>query len=120
MMSLVQTERRAAADVIDWAHSALALNYGEIGVALKTTERTVRRWRTCKFTPRGAARDRLETLRELRHLLTAVFGTEAAAAEWLHSSVPALRGRTPASLLRTGAIESVIELLATIESGAYV
>lgn len=119
-MSPVQTERRAAADVINWAHSALALNYGEIGVALRTTERTVRRWRSCLITPRGDARERLETLRELRHLLMAVFGTEAAAAEWLHSSVPALRGRTPASELRSGRIESVIEILATMESGAYV
>ena len=115
-----QTERRAAADVINWAHSALDLNYGEIGVALQTTERTVRRWRSCQFTPRGPALDRLETLRELRHLLTAVFGTESAASEWLHSSVPVLRGRTPASLLRSGRIESVIEILATMESGAYV
>jgi hypothetical protein len=42
----------------------------------------------------------MERLRELMHLLRTCFATPDAVQEWLHSPVPLLRGRTPASLIQ--------------------
>ena len=53
-------------------------------------------------------------------MLLAVHGTSQAAAEWMRTSVPALRGRTPGSLFREGKVSKLIELLATMESGAFI
>ena len=61
----------------------------------------------------------IERLHELRQLLTAVFGDDATAAqEWLREPVPALRARTPMSLISAGQVDDVIGVLANIESGA--
>ncbi|MFW5904944.1 MAG: antitoxin Xre/MbcA/ParS toxin-binding domain-containing protein [bacterium] len=116
----IQAERTASARTVSWAHDNLSLSYREIGAVLDVDERTVRRWQKAETTPRGEHRDRLESLRELRHLLGEVFSTPAEAQEWLHSSVPAFRGRSPISLIRAGRTEEVIQVLATIESGAYI
>jgi uncharacterized protein (DUF2384 family) len=118
-MTPIDLQKRAAAETVSWAHDDLALAYSEIGRALRADERTVRRWRSREVAPRGEHRERLEELRELRHLLLAVFATWSEAGEWLHTSLPAFRGRTPISVIRQGRIGPVIELLATIEAGAY-
>jgi uncharacterized protein (DUF2384 family) len=118
-MTPVEREKAAASETVTWAHDDLRLAYGEIGLAVEADERTVRRWQSREVAPRGRHRARLEDLRELRHLLRAVFATPADADEWLHSSVPAFRGRTPISLIRRGQVEKVIDALATMESGAY-
>jgi hypothetical protein len=112
-------EKQAAAEAVAWAHEALALGYGEIGAAVEADERTVRRWEAREVLPRGRHRARLEELRELRHLLAAVFERKAEADAWLHASVPAFRGRTPISLVRQGRLETVIDVLATMEAGAF-
>ena len=62
---------------------------------------------------------RPEELREVRRLLTAVFGSNTEAEAWLHTSVPAFRGRTPISLIRQGKPERVTEVLTTMESAAF-
>jgi hypothetical protein len=58
-------------------------------------------------------------MRELRFLLETVFPDPEARVEWLHSSVPAIRGRTPISAIRRGQVDDVIGVLAGIESGAF-
>ena len=118
-MTTVELERAAASETVTWAHDDLDLGYREIGLALEADERTVRRWAGREIAPRGRHRDKLEELRELRHLLTSVFELEAEGRAWLHSSVPAFRGRTPMSLIRQGKVEKVVEVLATIESGTF-
>ena len=79
----------------------------------------MRRWHGREVAPRGRHRDKLEELRELRHLLAVVFESGAEADAWLRSSVPAFRGRTPISLVRQGRLETVIDVLATMEAGAF-
>lgn len=118
-MSPTELEKRAAAEAVAWAHDTLELGYSEIGMAVEADERTVRRWEGRKVVPRGRHREKLEQLRELRHLLRAVFESKPEADEWLHTSVPAFRGRTPISLIRQGRLEAVIDVLATMEAGAF-
>ena len=118
-MTPIELERAAASEVVAWAHDDLDLGYLEIGLAVDADERTVRRWEDRQVSPRGYHRAKLEEFRELRHLLGAVFESEEEAGRWLHSSIPAFRGRTPISLIRRGQVETVIEALATMESGAY-
>jgi len=62
---------------------------------------------------------RPEELRELRRLMTAVFGSTTEAEAWLHTALPALHARTPISLIRQGKPERVTEVLATMESCAF-
>jgi len=118
-MSPVELERAAAAATIAWARDELALVYREIGQAVDADERTVRRWVGKEISPKGRHREKIEELRELRHLLAAVFESPEEAEKWLHTSVRAFRGRTPLSVIREGQVQEVIGVLATIESGAY-
>lgn len=118
-MSPTELEKKAAAEAVAWAHDALELGYSEIGAAVDVDERTVRRWEGREVVPRPRHREKLEQLRELRHLLQAVFESKAEADEWLRTSIPAFRGRTPVSLIRQGKLETVIDALATMEAGAF-
>lgn len=63
--------------------------------------------------------DAIEQVDELHHLLGAVFRDQDAARQWLHAPSPALRGKTPMGEIRRGRMESVIGLLAAIESGSF-
>ncbi len=118
-MAPVGRATAAAAGLVSWAHDDLELAYREIGLAVKADERTVRRWERREAVPRARHMAKLEELRELRHLLEAVFEFSEQAHGWLRSSVPAFRGRTPISSIRQGKIKQVVEVLATVESGAY-
>ena len=114
-------EMKVATRAIEWARTALGLTNAEIGAAVGASERTVIRWLQQAHPPRREHRTRIEKLNELRHLLTSIFGDdEKAAQEWLHEPVPALRGRTPLSLIITGQIDDVIGVLAGLESGAFI
>jgi uncharacterized protein (DUF2384 family) len=59
---------------------------------------------------------------ELREMLVAVFGSQSAAGRWMRSRIPALGGRTPASLIledgETG-FDGVIRVLNAIQTGTY-
>ena len=111
---------RHAADTVAWAHDVLALSFGEIGAAVDADERTVRRWRGSEVAPRARHQASLEALVDLRHLLEEVFETPKAAAEWLNTPIKAFRGHPPVTMLRRGRLKDVVEVLATMESGAFV
>lgn len=120
MGAAAQLQMQVTEETIGWAHDVIGLSYAEIAKALTTDERTVRRWVHHESVPRLASQDRLEQLRELRYLLTSCFRTPELGVAWLIESVPLLRGRTPLSYLRSGDFSSVIAVLATMESGAFV
>ena len=119
------TSRRAllqaqlAAGVVAWAREVLELTYPEIGSALAVNRRTVMRWAQSEHAPSLEHLSKLEELSELRHLLETVFPDPEACLEWLHSPVPALRGRTPISFIREGELEEVVGVLAGVEAGAF-
>lgn len=118
-MTPVEQEKIAASKTVAWAHDVLALGYREIGAVVEADERTVRRWEGREVLPRARHRVRLGAFRELEHLLKAVFDSKEEANEWLHSPLPAFRGRSPMAVIRSGQLGKVVEVLATIESGAY-
>jgi hypothetical protein len=118
-MTPAELKKKTASEAVAWAHDALELGYGEIGAAVDADERTVGRWEGREVVPRARHQAKLEALGELRHLLGIVFETKAEADEWLHTPLPAFRGRTPMSVLRAGRLEQVIEVLATMESGDF-
>jgi uncharacterized protein (DUF2384 family) len=118
-MATAAFEIRSLEDALAWAHDELGLTYDQIGAVLNVSERTLRRWRSHDHAPRARQRELIEDLRELRHVLAAVFPNPALRQQWLHSPEPMLRGRTPISFLRAGRIAKVVEVLATLESGAF-
>lgn len=118
-MTPTELKRKRAAETVAWAHEALALPYEDIGAAVDADERTVRRWEGRTAAPQARHRERLESFQELKHLLGVVFPEKRDADEWLHASLPAFRGRSPLAMIRRGKIDDVVEVLATIESGAY-
>lgn len=119
-MSLAQIKRRVASSTVRDARSHLGLTDSEIGRAAGADRRTVQRWLSQESTPATEHQEGLEQLRELMHLARKLFRSPEAAQEWLHSPVPILRGRTPASLIQEGRIDEVTEALATAASGAHV
>ena len=64
--------------------------------------------------------ERVEKLQQLRYLLESAFQDERAMLEWLHSPVPAFRGRSPLSLLKEGQLDELIEAVATLDAGSVV
>jgi hypothetical protein len=90
-----QVEQQSNRDVIAWAHDRLGLGYGVIGRATNAHERTVMRWKSGETLASPRHRERIDLLRELRHLMDAAFADPEQARAWLYASVPALRGRTP-------------------------
>lgn len=118
-MTTAERELEALEETLRWTHDDLGLTYEEIGSTLEVSERTLRRWRSHAHLPQPRQKRRIEDLRELRHVLKDTFPAPEDQAEWLHSPEPLLRGRTPISVLRTGQVSRVIEVLATLESGAF-
>ena len=117
-MTTTKGEKTAAAEAVNWVREQLALSYADIANAVKADERTVRRWKDQRVAPRGSHRHMIEQLGEMKHLLLAVFGSGAAAAVWMKTPLLALRGRTPGAVFRKGQVATLIDILATIESGA--
>lgn len=115
-----QHDTKVAAATVAWANETLALTFGEIGAAVDADERTVRRWRGSEVAPRARHQASLEALVDLRHLLEQVFATPAAAATWLETPLRGLGGHTPLGRLRRGRLQEVVDVLATMASGAFV
>ncbi|GJG89731.1 hypothetical protein tb265_49120 [Gemmatimonadetes bacterium T265] len=115
-----QHDTKVAAATVAWANETLALTFGEIGAVVDADERTVRRWRGSEVAPRTRHQASLEALVDLRHLLEQVFETPAAAAAWLETPLRGLGGHTPLARVRRGRLQEVVDVLATMESGAFV
>ena len=114
-----QHDIRLAASTVAWANEALSLTFEEIGAVVAADERTVRRWRGSEVAPRARHQASLEAFVDLRHLLGEVFERSQDATEWLHTPLRALRGHTPLSRIRQGRLQEVVDVLATMESGAF-
>jgi putative toxin-antitoxin system antitoxin component (TIGR02293 family) len=118
-MATAEAEVRAIDETLGWIHDQVGLTYDQIGSILDVSERTLRRWRHMDNSPRPRQKERIESLRELQHLLGEVFPESEAREQWLHSPSRLLRGRSPISLLRGGQVSRVVGALATLESGAF-
>jgi uncharacterized protein (DUF2384 family) len=111
---------RTTRATIEWASEDLGLSYDQIGSAVGADRRTIHRWRAAESRPSRTHQERVEKLQQLRYLLESAFRDERAVLEWLHSPVPAFRGRSPLSLLREGQLDELIEAVATLDAGSVV
>jgi hypothetical protein len=68
--------------------------------------------------PSREQRERIDDMRELRFLETALPEPDVRL-EWLHCSAPALRGDTPVSVIKRGRVVDVMAVLAGVYSGAF-
>ena len=118
-MTTTRGEKTAAAAAVNWVGEQLGFSCVDIAIAVKADERTVRRWKEGRVAPRGSHRVKIEQLGEMTRLLLFVFGTGAAAAVWMKTPLPALRGRTPEAAFRESKVTTLIDILATVESGAF-
>jgi uncharacterized protein (DUF2384 family) len=118
-MATAEIEIQAIDETLNWAHDEMGLTYEQLGGILAVSERTLRRWRHEQQVPRPRQKERIEDLRELKHVLREVFPESEAREQWLHSPSGLLRGRSPISLLRRGQVSRVASALATLESGAF-
>lgn len=117
-MAIAALEKKVAKDTIDQARRIFGLDYVEVAAALGVDRRTVFRYRTNSSVPSPEVRARLGKIREIAHLLNAVFAGHDAQLEWLYSPVPLLRDRRPIDLIREGELDEVLSVLAGIHTGA--
>jgi len=113
-------ERKTARETVERAHDAFGLPYTELADALGVHRRTLLRYRQEAHAPSARVRAQLEKIREIRYLLQELFKSGEVAKEWLYSPVPAIRGRRPIDLIRSGELGGVIEILAGLHSGAQI
>jgi hypothetical protein len=118
-MATSNREARAVNDTLDWAHEILTLDWTEVAAAVEVDRRTICRWRRGLSAPSREQRERIDDMRELRFLLETVLPEPDVRLEWLHCSVPALRGETPVSVIKRGRVLDVMGVLAGVYSGAF-
>ena len=108
-----------AENTVEWAQETLELSTGEIGQAVGANRRTVQRWREGRSAPSPQHRKHLEAFNQLRYLLETGFRNAEAAERWMHSPLPALKGRTPLFTITEGELDLVITILAGLAAGAH-
>ena len=118
-MTTTSAAIKYADNTVAWAEKELDLNQRQIGCAIGADRRTLYRWRRRKTAPSAQHRRNLEKLNELKYLFGTSFRSTEAAQRWLHTDVPDLRGRTPYFAIAQGDLESVLQLLGTLQAGAF-
>lgn len=119
-MTRTDLEMEFAGAALGWAERELELSDPEIGQALGVDRKTIYRWRRRESAPAPEQRKRMEKLTQLKWFLENAFRTPETGKRWLHQAVPALKGRTPLSVLTEGDIDAVLGVLATHTAGAHV
>lgn len=119
-MKRAELELEFVGAALGWAAKELEWSEPEISQALGVDRKTLHRWRTRASVPAPEQRKRVEKLSQLKWLLDNAFRTPLVGKRWLYRSVPGLGGKTPSAALLAGEIDSVIAVLATHVSGAYV
>lgn len=119
-MTRLELERAFAQAALKYATTELELMDPEIGDALGVDRKTIYRWRKFESVPAPEQRKQMEKLTQLKWLLDNAFRSPERGKQWLHEAVPALKGRTPISVLTSGDLDSVLGVLATHVSGAHV
>lgn len=91
----------------------------DIAQLLDTTPETVSRWQTGRTEPRRSSIDRMLALEWLVEELSELYPPEEARL-WLFARHRQLGGRAPADLIKGGAVDEVLALIAQLKEGAYV
>ena len=118
-MTRTELEMEFAGAALGWVERELEMTDPEIGQTLGVDRKTIYRWRKRESAPAPEQRKRMEKLTQLKWFLENSFRTVTQGKRWLHQPVPALRGRTPISVLIDGDIDAVLSVLGTHASGAH-
>ena len=118
-MTITTAAIEFADNTVAWAEEELDLNQVQIGRAIGVHRKTLYRWRRRLSAPSEQHRRNLEMFTELKYLFGTSFRSPEAAQRWLHTDVPDLRGRTPYLAIAQGDLESVLQLLGTLQAGAF-
>jgi len=120
IMKRAELELEFTGAALGWAAEELEFSEPEISQTLGVDRKTVHRWRRRESVPGPEQRKQVEKLSQLKWLLNNAFRTPEIGKRWLYRPAPGLGGKTPAASLLEGKIDSVIGVLATHISGAYV
>lgn len=107
-------------DEIDALRRVLGIKQTDLARILKTTPRTVSRWRSTSSShvePRASSLLLLHDLFQLRWLLECDAGADSK--RWIHSPNQVFRGRCPIDLLLEGDIRSVLGLVLVVQEGGF-
>ena len=112
--------RGLPAESIDYVASLLSLSRASLLDAIKIPASTVeRRLRTGEVLSAEES-DRVSRVAKVLRRAVEVFGDDAQGRAWMNDAIPALRGKTPLSLLDTmEGYELVTNTLGRIEYGVY-
>lgn len=119
-MTRTELELEFTGAALGWATRSLEFSEPELSQTLGVDRKTLHRWRKRQSVPGPEQRKRVEKLSQLKWLIENAFRSPAIGKRWLHRPAPGLGGSTPVSFLLSGDIDSVIGVLATHVSGAYV
>jgi hypothetical protein len=120
IMKRAELELKFTGAALGWAADELEFSDREISQTLGVDRKTVHRWRNRESVPGPEQRKQVEKLSQLKWLLDNAFRTPDIGKRWLYRPASGLGGKTPAASLLEGKIDSVIGVLATHISGAYV
>ena len=107
------------AQAIEQLENDLSLSTNELAGALRTSPRTIKRWRDGETHPQHDMRRRLAALVALDRHLRETFTSPEAVRDWLHTSNRYLGGLTPADAVRVGRIDRVEAALEALDSGVF-
>jgi uncharacterized protein (DUF2384 family) len=119
-MTRTEFEMEFTVAALGWVERELEMSDWEIGNALRVDPRTISRWRKREHAPMAEPRERLRRLTQLKPLLENSFRTSAHSKRWPRQPAAALKGRPPMSVLVDGDTNTVLVMLGTHASGAYV
>lgn len=112
-----------ALETLDWYHADLGFTWDEVAEAAGASVRTLQRWREQESAPSRDKLHGIERLDELRFWIDQVFSAPdygmREAQEWMHTRLEELRGKTPFEVVQAGNVERLIEMLATVQTGAF-
>jgi hypothetical protein len=93
------------------------VSFGDIAAVTGVRERQVQHWAAGSSRPRDETRDRLVDVYYLVRQLAEVYRPEGIDI-WLHARNRELDGSRPIDLLTNGDVESVVQAVERLQSGA--
>lgn len=105
---------------LDALREGMGLSEEELAGALRTSHRTLERWRAGTADPQQLARQRLAELLHLQQRVRETFEGRDAVRRWFRSESRYLGGMTPAEAVRVGRLDRVEAALEALDSGVFV
>ena len=115
-----ELEIKSANQVFDLVDESMGLTNNQLAHIIGVSESSLYRYKRGDQAPSPKVQRKLSSLRELHQLLTLLFESDSASAEWLYTAVPLLDDQRPIDLVREGELEPVIGVLYALKEGAHI